>query len=100
MVNSAKGFLKINKYSASKLTFVKAFSNVFYNVNQGVDSGVGFTKIELSDVDLVESIEKTHESRAHRLLKDFSMLDSSDIDRWLEISRGDPLRAEGKIPVV
>ena len=56
MVSSVKGFLKINKYSTSKLTFVMAFLNAFYNVNQGVDSGVGFTKTELSDVDLVESI--------------------------------------------
>ena len=44
MVNSVKGFLKINKHFTNKLTFVKAFSNVFYNVNQGVDSGVSFTK--------------------------------------------------------
>ena len=41
-------------------------------INQGVDSGVGFTKTELSAVDLVKSIEKTHELRVYRLLIDFS----------------------------
>ena len=71
MVNSVKSFLKINKYSTSKLTFAKAFSNAFYNVNQGVDSGVGFTKTKLSGVDFVKAIEKIHESRVHRLLIDF-----------------------------
>ena len=70
MVNSVKDFLKINKYSTSKLTFVKVFSNAFYNVNQGVDSGVGFTKTGFPGVDLVESIEKTHELRVHRILID------------------------------
>ena len=35
------------------------------------DSGVGFTKTQLSDVDLVELIENPHESRVHHLLIDF-----------------------------
>ena len=62
MVNSIKGFLKIDKYTTGKLTFIKAFPYTLNDVNQSVSGGMMFTETKLPYICKILIIKKTHET--------------------------------------
>ena len=60
MINSVKSLLEVDENTTGELTFIKSFSNVFSNVDLGINSGVGFSETKLFRVDLIEAVEKVH----------------------------------------